>query len=98
MRVTKEALSFGIVVRRVRVGKAPFGWEVCRADASGPIHVSTDQFSSMEAAYKAGQARLRDFIPKRSMPPGVTENRIWQSHQVGFSFSDARPDSQDTEA
>jgi hypothetical protein len=89
MRITVEALSIGVVVRRIRSGSAPFAWEICRADATGPIHVSSDRFKSMEAAYRAGQARLAEFIPKRSMPPGVTRNRLWQSGQVGSDGGDA---------
>jgi hypothetical protein len=83
MRLTKEALSVSIVVRRTGVGAAPFGWEV-HVTGSGPIHVSSERFRSMEAAYRAGQARLADFIPKRSMPPGVTEYRQAQSCDANF--------------
>ena len=83
MRITAEALSISIVVRRITVGSAPFRWEVHRADAMGPIHVSPERFASMEAAYRAGQARLEEFIPKRSMPPGITHNRQWRSRQIG---------------
>ena len=81
-RISKEALAISVVVRRVAIGAAPFGWEVHRAGAAGPIYVSSDRFRSMEAAYKAGQARLEEFIPTRSMPPGVTANRLWQSGQT----------------
>lgn len=86
MRTSKEALSICIVVRRVRTGASPFAWEVYRMDTAGPIYLSSDRFSSMEAAYTAGQARLADFIPKRSMPPGVTEHRQWQASQVGETY------------
>ncbi len=83
MRVSREALLVSIVVRRVGVGAAPFGWAVQRTDTEALIHASSDRFASMEAAYKAGQSRLADFIPRRSRPPGVTEHREWQSSQVG---------------
>jgi hypothetical protein len=63
MRVTKEALA--VSVRRVRIGTTPFGWEVHYAAAAKPIHVSPETFRSMEAAYRAGQARLAEFIPQR---------------------------------
>lgn len=79
MRITSEALSVSVVVRRVTVGSAPFGWEIHRAGATGPIHISADRFRSMEAAYKAGQARLEDFIPKRSTRPA---DRQWAAGRM----------------
>ena len=88
MRISKEALSVIIVVRRVGVGTARFGWEV-HHDTLGPIHCDPGRFSSMEAAYKAGAARLAEFVPKRSLPPGVTENRLRRSHHA----SQDRPSS-----
>jgi hypothetical protein len=69
MRVSKEALAISVVVRRVRTGAAPFGWEVHHAAALKPIHVSSETFRSMEAAYRAGQARLAEFIPQRRIAP-----------------------------
>ncbi len=65
MRVTKEALAVSVVVRRIKIGAAPFGWEVHHAAAAKPIHASPETFRSMEAAYRAGQARLAEFIPQR---------------------------------
>jgi hypothetical protein len=88
MRTTKEALSVSVVVRRVGVGAAPFSWAVQRADTETVIHVSLERFRSMDAAYRAGQARLAEFIPKRSVPPGVAENRLWQSRQTGPDASE----------
>lgn len=88
MRLTKEALSVSIVVRRLSIGAAPFGWEVHQADLTGPIHVAPERFSSMEAAYQAGQARLKEFIPQRTMPPGVTDNRAWHSRYLGLGVYD----------
>jgi hypothetical protein len=79
MRITSEALSVSVVVRRVTVGSAPFGWEIHCAGATGPIHVSADRFRSMEAAYRAGQARLGDFIPKRSTR---AEDRQWAAGRM----------------
>jgi len=64
MRVTREALAVSLVVRRVRIGAAPFGWEVHHAAAAKPLHVSPETFRSMEAAYRAGQARLAEFVPQ----------------------------------
>jgi hypothetical protein len=83
MRISKEALSVCVVVQRAGVGAAPFGWAIKRLDTDSIIHFSSERFRSMDAAYRAGQARLSEFIPKRSMPPGVTENRLWQSRQIG---------------
>ena len=92
MRITKEALSIRVVVRRVEVGPAPFRWEVYCEEGAEPIHVSPDRFRSMEAAYDAGTARLIEFIPKRSAPPG---NHHWQSREFGLSNHDTveSPDS-----
>jgi hypothetical protein len=90
MRISKEALATSVVVRRVRTGAAPFRWEVYRAEMTTPIYVSPDRFRSMHEAYQAGQARLADFISKRSMPPGVTENREWQSSQLSPGAQEAR--------
>ena len=83
MRITKEALSVSVVVRRVGVGSAPFGWEIHRTDTMVLAHASADRYKNMDAAYNAGQARLMEFIPKRSPPPGITENRERQSCMVG---------------
>ncbi len=83
MRITKEALATNIVVRRLWTGTAPFGWHVCRDGAPAPIYASSDRYRSMHDAYLAAQARLDDFVTKRSMQPGVTEYREWQSCQVG---------------
>lgn len=88
MRISAEALSISLVVRRITVGSTPFRWEVHRADAGGPIHVSPERFVSMEAAYKAGQARLEEFIPKRSLPPGITHNRQWRARRTGPECQD----------
>ena len=65
MRVSKEALAVSVVVRRVRIGAAPFGWEVHHAAAAKPIHAFARDIPSMEAAYRAGQARLAEFIRRR---------------------------------
>jgi len=68
MRVSKEALALSVVVRRVRVGTAPFAWEVHRAGVPAPVKVSAERYRSMEAAYQAGQASLSSLISKRSRP------------------------------
>jgi hypothetical protein len=96
MRISREALSLSILVRRVGTGAAAFGWEVHNADTVGPMHISADRFSSMEAAYRAGQARLADFITKRSTPTRVTANRRWQSRQVNPDVCGAQATSPDS--
>src|SRR6202046_3827836 len=40
-----------VIVRRVGVGAAPFTWEVVGANPGIPLHVSSERFRSMEAAY-----------------------------------------------
>ncbi len=63
MRVSKEALSTRVVVRRARRGIAPFVWEINTDSRAEPVCVSSDAFVNMEAAYQAGQARLAEFTP-----------------------------------
>ena len=70
MRLTKEELSIRVVVRRHRIGAAPFAWEIHQTELFAPVYVSPERFRSMEAAYIAGQARLKDFIPlKEAISP-----------------------------
>jgi hypothetical protein len=72
MRLSKEALSTRVVVRRARRGVAPFIWEINTDSRAEPVCVSPDAFVSMEAAYQAGQARLAEFTlpPPRLNPEG----------------------------
>lgn len=95
MRMTKEILSINVVVRRVKVGAAPFAWEVHGIETAEPVYVSPDRYSNMEAAYRAGQARLAEFVPSRRSTPGITDtprpttagvrgNRMWRSRQNGL--------------
>jgi hypothetical protein len=58
-----DFLDTKIIVRRVGVGAAPFTWEVVDANHGFPLHVSSERFRSMEAAYNAGQDRLVEFLP-----------------------------------
>jgi len=90
MRLSTEALGTSVVVRRVWIGAAPFRWEVCRGDPGTPLFVSSDRFRSMHDAYLAGQARLSEFLPRRSMPPGVTKNREARSREIGPGVDAAR--------
>jgi hypothetical protein len=69
MRFSKEALSIRVVVRRARRGAAPFIWEINKDSMAEPVYVSAESFVSMEAAFRAGQARLGEFTPPpRWMP------------------------------
>jgi hypothetical protein len=63
MRITKEQLATKVVVRRARRGTAPFIWEINTDNRVEPIYVSPDGFGSMEDAYRAGRARLSEFVP-----------------------------------
>ena len=83
MRITKEVLATTVVARRAWIGAAPFGYEVHRSDTATLAYASPDRFRSMHEAYMAGQSRLSDFIPKRSVSAGTTECRPWQSGQLG---------------
>jgi hypothetical protein len=64
MAMSLDALVMRVIVRRTGIGVAPFTWEV-HGNGITPIHVSPDRYKSMEAAYKAGQNRLTEFIPSR---------------------------------
>jgi hypothetical protein len=74
MRLSKEALSIKVVVRRARRGATPFIWEINRDSMVEPVYVSSDAFVSMEAAFKAGQARLAEFVPSRRAMAEVADN------------------------
>ena len=72
MRLSKEALATRVVVRRARRGAAPFVWEINKDSMTEPVYVSAEAFVSMEAAFRAGQARLAEFIVSaRPTPEGV---------------------------
>jgi len=61
MRLSKEALSTRVVVRRAGGGAAPFVWEISKDSMTDPVYISPEAFGSMEAAFLAGQARLAEF-------------------------------------
>jgi len=75
MRISKEALSTRVVVRRARRGAAPFVWEINKDTMSEPVYVSPEAFVTMEAAFVAGQSRLAEFTP----PQMPTQSQI-ESH------------------
>ncbi len=82
MRISEAALSIRVVVHRIKTGAAPFRWEI-HGDAPEPIYASPAEFTGIDAAFRAGQARLAEFMPKRSMAPGDTENRRWHARRFG---------------
>jgi hypothetical protein len=69
MRLSREALDYRVVVRRVAVGPRPFQWEIRAEDGGTPIQVSPGRFTGMAIAYEEGQAWLTDFLAKREPPP-----------------------------
>jgi hypothetical protein len=76
MRLTIEALNTRLIVRRLTraTGAAPYRWEVYRDEGAEPIFTSPDRFNTMDAAYRAGQARLKEFVlPERSRRLGLDE-------------------------
>ena len=76
MRLSKEALSIRVVVRRTRRGASPFIWEINRDTMVKPVFVSPEAFVSMEAAYNAGQARLAEFVPAANSMALMVESHI----------------------
>jgi hypothetical protein len=76
MRLSKEALSIRVVVRRTRRGASPFIWEINRDTMVEPVFVSPEAFVSMEAAYNAGQARLAEFVPAANSMAQMVESHI----------------------
>jgi hypothetical protein len=73
MRLSKEALSIKVIVRRARRGATPFVWEINRDSMPEPVYVSPEAFGSMEEAFRAGQARLAEFTPTRGSIPEVAD-------------------------
>jgi hypothetical protein len=88
MRLTKEELSIRLVVRRAGRGTAPFVWAISKGNIAEPIYTSPDTFGTMEDAYRAGQARLSEFIPTRGPRPGMAEKARWQPRQTGTPMLD----------
>ena len=90
MLTSIDILNTIVVVRRVGLGTAPFTWEIQGSSLTVARYVSPDRFRTMEAAYAAGQARLPDFLPKKTITqkktrvvptPIITDNYDWQSDE-----------------
>jgi hypothetical protein len=94
MRLTKEELSIRVVVRRVGRGPTPFVWSINKGNMAEPIYISPNGFGSMEAAFRAGQARLSEFIPTKARP-GMSDNEFWQSRRTGSTIPDRAADFDD---
>lgn len=65
MRLRRDELNYHLAIRRVALGSKPFRWEVHGTETVTPLRHSTELFSSMEAAYHAGQGGLREFLLDR---------------------------------
>ena len=76
VRLTKEDLLIRVVVRRAKRGSAPFVWEINSEDMIGPLYVSPDAFETMEDAYRAGRAKLPEFLPLPRSMPAIPEHRV----------------------
>lgn len=65
MGITNEELNLRVVVHRVAGGSTPYAWAVSQAEPFAPLHISSERFRGMEAAYKAGHAWLADYLSSR---------------------------------
>ena len=70
MRLRRDELSYHLAIRRVALGAKPFRWEVHGTDTVTPLRHSAELFSSMEAAYSAGQGGLQEFLLGRRAEAG----------------------------
>ncbi len=82
MRVSKEELAIRVVVRRLGRGATPFVWAINKGSLAEPIYISPDSFANMEDAYRAGQARLPEFITTARPRPGMAESGASQPVQT----------------
>jgi hypothetical protein len=78
----KDTGDVRVVVRKVALGPAPYGWEVHDASTCVPRHVCPDRFKSMETAYQAGQAWLANFLSstapvRRVRTSGMHTRSVW---------------------
>jgi len=75
MNIDMEVGYLTVVVRRINTGATPFVWEVRRDSEAVSLHVSAERYNNMEAAYRAGRARLPDFISKPT-PARIRSPRV----------------------
>ena len=87
MNIDMEVGSLIVVVRRVTKGATPFVWELRRDGEPASLHVSSERYSNMEAAYSAGRARLPDFITKPT-PPSIRSRSVPAPRVVRDVYAD----------
>ena len=58
-------------------------WEINTENRAEPLYVSPDGFRSMEDAYRAGNARLREFVPSPRSMQTMIEDQPWRSTHAG---------------
>ncbi len=81
-RLSRDAISTTVVVRRVWRGATPFRWEIFKAEMAEPVHVSATGFSSMEAAYTAGRAMMTQMLLAQRSAPRAPEPDDWHGCQI----------------
>ncbi len=81
-RLSRDAISTTVVVRRVWRGATPFRWEIYKAEMAEPIHVSAVGFSSMEAAYSSGRAMLTQMLLAQRPAARMPEPDRWHGCQI----------------
>jgi hypothetical protein len=81
-RLSRDAISSTVVVRRVWRGATPFRWEIYKAEMAEPVHVSAVGFSSMEAAYTSGRAMLAQMLLAQRPAARMPQPEHWQGCQI----------------
>jgi hypothetical protein len=81
-RLSKDAISTTVVVRRIWRGATPFRWEIYKAEMAEPVHVSAVGFVSMEAAYTSGQAMLKQMLLEQRPAARMPEPDHWHGCQI----------------
>nr|WP_294555536.1 hypothetical protein [uncultured Rhodopila sp.] len=81
-RLSRDAIGTTVVVRRVWRGANPFRWEIFKAEMAEPVHVSATGFSSMEAAYTAGQAMMTQMLLAQRPAARAPEADDWHGCQI----------------
>jgi hypothetical protein len=82
MGITKEELNLRVVVRRMAGGSTPYGWAVNQAEPFAPLHISSERFRGMEAAYKAGHMWLADYLSSRQASTSKRRRSRWDDAEA----------------
>jgi hypothetical protein len=82
MGITKEELNLRVVVRRMAGGSTPYGWAVNQAEPFAPLHISSERFRGMEAAYKAGHIWLADYLSSRQASTSKRRRSRWDDAEA----------------